>query len=165
MARWLANKRSPNDAPENSTSNLCTTLNDAIPLFVPCVTMENSNDSPNWFNKELKQIKNRRDRVFKKFKISGSLTALSQLGYPNFWQWPPSGGLTSYNEWYPRAKLKTKEFPPDLPFNGDGSAGPLVLANMFVKFSERTYSKSIFAQLGYYYSIQTYNIFSSIVLS
>lgn len=168
----------------NDFSNSCIQFYDILfmnfKLSVP-ITYSNDNSScPPWYTKELKYLRNRRNRLYKKFKISGSSSdymnysivmhkcdTLNRKLYDLYLvrvktklNSDPRGFFNFVN-----SKRKVKGFPASLIHGDISKSSDHEIANLFADFFESTYVNSSDSLLSYPYHIQSFDLMFDLSLS
>lgn len=155
-------------------------LNSCFCLSVPVTNRKENTSSPPWYTRELRYLKNRRNRLYKKFKISGSAIDYSNysivmhrcdtlnrrlyeiylLRVKSRLNSDPKGFYNFVN-----SKRRVKGFPASLNFRGTGKSSDREIADLFASFFQSTYVESCDPLLTYPYRIQSFDLMFNVSFS
>lgn len=143
---------------EQMTEAFYNKLNSFLDLCVPKQIYTNLSGPP-WNNKQLVQVKNKKNKFYKKFKQTGShlfylkysvcraeYTLLSKSCYNNYinkvkynFKRNPKSFFKFVN-----SKRKSTGFPSSMKFNQNESSDDAVISNLFADFFSTTYSNATY---------------------
>lgn len=149
-------------------------------LSVPVTYCNENTSSPPWYTKELRYLKNRRNRLYKKFKISGS--AIDYLNYSTVMHRCDSLNRRLYEMYllkvksrlnsdpkgfynFVNSKRKVKGYPASLNYRGTAKSSDCDIADLFASFFQSTYVDSCDPILSYPYRIQCFDLMFNLSFS
>lgn len=161
----------------NDFSDSCTHFYDILfmnfQLSIPITCRNDSSSCPPWFTKQLKYLKNRRNRLYRKFKSSGSTT--DYFNYSIVMHKCDSLNRKLYNIYlikmktrlnsdpkaffnFVNSKRKVKGFPAALNYRGISKSSDHEIADLFADFFQSTYVNNSDSLLSYPYPFHSFDL-------
>lgn len=147
---------------------------------VPIASGKINSLSPPWFTGELRGLKNRRNRLYKKFKVSGSCVdymnysiamhkcdTLNRKCYADYLRKIKAKLKLDPKCFYQfvNSKRKVRGYPSSLEYEGVLKSTDIEIADLFAKFFQSTYLKCASSSSEYPYSIQRFDVMFDFSLS
>lgn len=128
-------------------------------MYIPSVRDRGFSSSPTWFNRDLRRLRNKKNRAwnnFLKFKtddvylefveLFNSFKSLLDSNYNNYLNDMAVQLKTNPKLFWKfvNSKRKSDQFPNFMSFNGESTNDPLLIANLFKDFFASSYSANSF---------------------